>query len=86
MRMKQAIAAAILLTMNLAGMTADAPEVAISNGVIHARVYLPDAESGYYRGTRFDWSGAISSLAHAWCCRETASPSFHPVRAGPQPL
>jgi hypothetical protein len=23
---------------------------------------LPDAQNGYYRGTRFDWSGAISSL------------------------
>ena len=25
-------------------------------------IYLPDAKDGYYRGTRFDWSGVINSL------------------------
>ena len=62
--MKQAIAAGVLLIVTFAGMAADAPEAAISNGVIHARVYLPDPDNGYYRGTRFDWSGAISSLEY----------------------
>ena len=38
------------------------PEATISNGVIKARLYLPDAERGYYRGTRFDWAGVIPSL------------------------
>ena len=38
------------------------PEVEISNGIIKANLYLPDAENGYYKGTRFDWSGVISSL------------------------
>ena len=28
------------------------------------KVYLPDAKDGYYRGTRFDWSGVIYSLQH----------------------
>ena len=28
-------------------------------------MYLPDPEQGYYRGTRFDWSGAIYSLTFA---------------------
>jgi hypothetical protein len=41
---------------------AEFPEAAISNGLINAKVYLPDADRGYYRGTRFDWSGAIYSL------------------------
>lgn len=41
---------------------ADFPEAQISNGAITARFYLPDAERGYYRGTRFDWSGVIYSL------------------------
>jgi hypothetical protein len=27
-------------------------------------VYLPDAERGFYRSTRFDWSGAIASLEY----------------------
>ncbi len=34
----------------------------ISNGQIHAKLYLPDSKTGFYRGTRFDWSGVISSL------------------------
>lgn len=41
---------------------AEFPEVQISNGPITAAFYLPDAQKGYYRGTRFDWSGVIHSL------------------------
>jgi len=40
------------------------PESSISNGLIQANLYLPDTESGYYRGTRFDWSGVIASLEY----------------------
>lgn len=40
------------------------PEAEISNGLITARLYLPDAEQGYYQGTRFDWSGVILSLKY----------------------
>ena len=36
----------------------------ISNGQIKAKIYLPDAKSGYYRSTRFDWSGAVYSLTY----------------------
>ena len=43
---------------------ADIPEARISNGQIAAKVYLPDAKNGYYRSTRFDWSGAIYSLEY----------------------
>ena len=43
---------------------ADYPQAAISNGRIKAKLYLPDAKQGYYRGTRFDWSGIISSLEY----------------------
>jgi hypothetical protein len=42
----------------------EAPAVEITNGPIRAKLYLPDAEQGYYRGTRFDWSGIISSLEY----------------------
>lgn len=38
------------------------PVAEITNGLIHAQVLLPDAEKGYYRATRFDWAGVISSL------------------------
>jgi len=38
------------------------PQAEISNGLIHAHLYLPDADNGYYRATRFDWSGVIDDL------------------------
>jgi hypothetical protein len=28
------------------------------------KLYLPDATRGYYRGTRFDWSGVVASLEY----------------------
>ena len=40
------------------------PEAEISNGLIRARFYLPDSNKGYYRATRFDWSGIIPSLEY----------------------
>ena len=49
------------LTTQMASQTQH-PEARISNGQIQARVYLPDAAQGFYRSTRFDWSGAIASL------------------------
>lgn len=41
------------------------PSVALTNGPIAATVYLPDAKTGFYRGTRFDWSGVIGTLTYA---------------------
>jgi hypothetical protein len=40
------------------------PQAEISNGQIRLKLYLPDAKNGYYRGTRFDWSGTIGSLEY----------------------
>jgi len=40
------------------------PQVEITNGIITAKLYLPDAERGYYIGSRFDWSGVISELTY----------------------
>ena len=40
------------------------PSHVIKNGQITARIYLPDAKAGFYRSTRFDWSGAIASLEY----------------------
>ncbi len=45
-------------------MAAEAPEAAISNGVLSAKLSLPDPENGYYRATRFDWSGQIPDLQY----------------------
>jgi hypothetical protein len=41
---------------------AEFPQAEISNGQLKAKLYLPDAQRGYYQGTRFDWSGQIPSL------------------------
>jgi len=41
---------------------ADHPQAEISNGQIRAKLHLPDPAAGFYRGTRFDWSGVISNL------------------------
>jgi hypothetical protein len=40
------------------------PEAEISNGTLVVKLYLPDAKTGFYRGTRFDWSGVIYSLQY----------------------
>ena len=40
------------------------PKASISNGVVQAVVYLPDPKDGYYRGTRFDWSGVVPCLTY----------------------
>ncbi len=40
------------------------PEATISNGLITAKLYVPDAQRGYYRAERFDWSGVIADLQY----------------------
>lgn len=40
------------------------PQVEISNGLIKAVLYLPDTANGYYRATRFDWSGVMPKLEY----------------------
>ena len=40
------------------------PQTEISNGQLRVKLYLPDAKNGYYRGTRFDWSGVMASLEY----------------------
>ncbi len=40
------------------------PQTEISNGMLHVVLYLPDSNTGFYRGTRFDWSGVIRSLEY----------------------
>lgn len=40
----------------------EAPVLRIANRHVSALVCLPDAERGYYRGTRFDWGGVVRDL------------------------
>lgn len=50
--------------LGLEAFVSDPPQVQITNGQIRVKLYLPDARDGYYRGTRFDWSGVIGSLMY----------------------
>ena len=64
--MMRRAAAALALVCAVAGvMSAQShPSHQITNGDITATVYLPDAANGFYKTTRFDWSGAIGSLKY----------------------
>jgi hypothetical protein len=47
------------------------PQAVLEGQFLKARLYLPDSKNGYYRGTRFDWSGLISRVgygAHSFFC------------------
>ena len=57
---------ALTLVAVVAGISAAAefPSAEISNNAIRAKLYLPDAKNGFYRSTRFDWSGVIASLEY----------------------
>lgn len=64
------------------------PQTEISNGIIHAKIYLPDSRRGYYQGTRFDWSGNMPSLEYnghsyfgQWFTKY--SPEIHDAIMGP---
>jgi hypothetical protein len=64
------------------------PQAEITNGLISAKLYLPDSKKGYYQGTRFDWSGIIPSLEYKghsyfgqWFTKY--SPEIHDVIMGP---
>jgi hypothetical protein len=42
----------------------DGPSKEMTNGALRLKLYLPDASKGFYRGTRFDWSGVIGHLEY----------------------
>jgi hypothetical protein len=57
---------AILTVLGVTDAWAGAPpSMEITNSLIRAQVFLPDALTGFYRGTRFDWSGVIANLEYA---------------------
>ena len=55
----------LISSMPLAAQVSSAPQWHIENSVVKAKLYLPDAAKGFYRGTRFDWSGVIGNLEYA---------------------
>jgi hypothetical protein len=56
------ISLAALCLVSLCGVAAEPPQAEIRNRQIRAKLYLPDAQNGFYKSTRFDWSGVIGSL------------------------
>jgi hypothetical protein len=83
--MRTLVALLSLFAATLPGLANDGyPSVDLSNGPLKLRVYLPDAEKGFYKSTRFDWSGAIGSLqfdGHSyygnWFRRISADPRYY---------
>ena len=66
----------------------DYPEAEISNGLVRAKLHLPDALRGSYQGTRFDWAGIVYSLqfqGHEYFGRwyERHDPKIHDAITGP---
>src|SRR5262249_16369868 len=57
---------ALTLVAIAAGISvaAEFPSAEIRNNEIRAKLYLPDAKQGFYRSTRFDWSGVVASLEY----------------------
>ena len=40
------------------------PKATLANGALSAVLFLPDAQQGFYRGSRFDWAGVIGCVAY----------------------
>lgn len=62
-----AVIVAMLIIRPLSGTNTkpgEIPQARISNGLIEATLYLPDSVNGYYRASRFDWSGVIPELTY----------------------
>ena len=51
-----------LSVISLGAAAVGFPEARLANDSVEMAVYLPDAENGSYRSTRFDWSGLVHSL------------------------
>jgi hypothetical protein len=56
------VAVALAVALVAARQGDNAPTASIKGGDVRAVLFVPDAKTGYYQGTRFDWAGSISSL------------------------
>ncbi len=64
------------------------PQAEISNGIVRAKLYLADPVCGFYRATRFDWSGIVANLefnGHSYFGQwyERHDPKIHDAITGP---
>jgi hypothetical protein len=82
----KALLATLLIVMTFT--SPQAPTVEISGHGIQATFHPPDPKTGYYRGTRFDWSGVVASLkwnGHEYFGQwfEKYDPQIHDAITGP---
>jgi hypothetical protein len=64
--MKAIVYTVMTLLTSLSALGASAPPQAeIANSQLKVKLYLPDSADGFYRGTRFDWSGVVADLEYA---------------------
>jgi hypothetical protein len=59
---QSAIGIALSVLASAMGLTQDYPSVTLKSRHIITRIYLPDAQKGFYKGTRFDWAGVVAKL------------------------
>jgi len=57
--MKQILSIAVVVVASSAAVAANPPRHVLSDGRLKLTVLVPDATTGFYRGTRFDWSGVV---------------------------
>jgi hypothetical protein len=63
--MRRLLAAFVLLSAAAPVAAEDYPHVFLKNDKLKVKVYLPDAEKGFYRGTRFDHAGVFGEIEFA---------------------
>src|SRR4051794_24076414 len=51
----------VALLMLVVAADAAVPQHVLAGDGVKLTVYLPDATAGFYRGTRFDWSGVVAT-------------------------
>ena len=86
--MRRLIVTVVLLATATPAAAADYPHVYLKNDQLRVKVYLPDAEKGFYRGTRFDHAGVFGEVEFAghkifgpW--KDTHDPTNHDDIIGP---
>jgi len=57
--------ASLLIAAAILAVAADYPQIELKNNQLKLTVYLPDSARGFYRGTRFDWSGVLGQIEFA---------------------
>ena len=61
----------------------DWPSTVITNGIVSAKVAIPDLEKGYYRGNRFEQAGLITKLERGGHTFFLDAPEVHsPLNSG----